>query len=141
MPENIIAQMNAAHAAMSGQAQTPAQPVQAAPMQAQPQYVPPQPAQYAQPVQYAMPPTQQWGQAQQPIPSPTGWSVPVVLSINGEEVTIYVNFPAETLANANNIIMAMVSQGHNVKHYTPKPANAWARNSSYGSSYRKGGWQ
>lgn len=154
MPDNIQQQMNAAYAAMNGQpapaatVQPTVQPVQAAPVQpaVQPAPVYQQPVQYVQAAapQFAMPPAQPqaaaWGQPQQALPNPVTWSVPVVRTIEGEEVTIYVNFPAETLMNADAIILAMASQGHRIKRYAAKQPNAWSKGSSYGSGYRKGGW-
>lgn len=139
-------QMNAAYAAMSGQAQTPAQPVQAAPMQPAPQQAQPaqyiQPQQYAQPAQYPMPPAQYampqaapaWGQPQA-LPMPQAWSVPVTLTIDGEEVTIYIHFDPSTLGNADAVIRALLAQGYAVKHYPKKQQTMW--NKGTGSTWRR----
>ena len=135
-------QMNAAYAAMSGQAQpqTAAQPPMQQAQQTPAQYI--QPQQYAQPAQYPMPPAQYampqaapaWGQPQA-LPMPQAWSVPVTLTIDGEEVTIYIHFDPSTLGNADAVIRALLAQGYAVKHYPKKQSTLWNRGT--GSAWRK----
>lgn len=149
MPDNIQQQMNAAYAAMNGQPApaatvqpTTVQPVQAAPVQpaVQPAPVYQQPVQYVQAAapQFAMPPAQPqaaaWGQPQA-LPMPQAWSVPVTLTIDGEEVTIYIHFDPSTLGNADAVIRALLAQGYAVKHYPKKQQTIW--NKGTGSTWRR----
>lgn len=78
----------------------------------------------------------------------TGWSVPVEQEINGMTVTLYLNFPAETFAQAPNIIMTLVNQGFQVRAYQKNNggwggnnSNGWGnRGGGYGGGYNRGGY-
>ncbi len=66
----------------------------------------------------------------------TGWSVPVEQEIDGMVVTLYLNFPAETFAQAPNMIMTLVNQGYQVRAYQKK--DGWgSRGGGYGG-YNRG---
>lgn len=81
------------------------------------------------------------------VPALTGWSVPVEQEISGMTVTLYLNFPAETFAQAPNIIMTLVNQGFQVRAFQKNNSgwggnnNGWGnRGGGYGGGYNRGGY-
>lgn len=74
------------------------------------------------------------------IPNLTGWSVPVEQEINGMTVTLYLNFPAATFAQAPNIIMELVNRGLQVRAFQKNNGGSWGNNNGGGWSNRGGGY-
>ena len=80
------------------------------------------------------------------IPSLTGWSVPVEQEINGMTVTLYLNFPAETFAQAANIIVALYNSGLQVRAYQKNNGGfgsnnggGYNRSGGFGGGFSRGG--
>ena len=80
------------------------------------------------------------------IPSLTGWSVPVEQDINGMTVTLYLNFPAETFAQAANIIVALANSGLQVRAFQKNNGGfgsnnggGYNRSGGFGGGYSRGG--
>lgn len=95
--------------------------------------------------------------AQQPqqaagFPNPTGWSVPVETDMGGMTVTVYVQFPAHTFPQYQQIIATMMNMGYNVRGFQKNSgygassgSSSWgSRGGSYGGynrgGYGRGGW-
>ena len=87
------------------------------------------------------------------IPNPQGWSVPVETDIGGMTVTVYVQFPANTFPQYQQIIATMLNMGYNVRTYqksagysTSNGGNSWGNRGggSWGNrggySGNRGGW-
>ena len=70
------------------------------------------------------------------IPSLKGWSVPVEQEINGMTVTLYLNFPAETFAQAANIIVALYNSGLQVRAFQKNNGGVGSNN---GGGYNRSG--
>ena len=108
----IQAAVRVAMSQMNGSIPTQIMP----PMQAQPMFAPAAP-------QFA--PQQQMAPAMGgALPNPTGWSVPVEMPVNGpmgpSEVTVYIQFPAESLASAPAIINTLSAMGYKVRTFQPR---------------------
>ena len=80
------------------------------------------------------------------IPSLKGWSVPVEQEINGMTVTLYLNFPAETFAQAANIIVALYNSGLQVRAFQKNNGGfgsnnggGYNRSGGFGSGFSRGG--
>ena len=80
------------------------------------------------------------------IPSLTGWSVPVEQEINGMTVTLYLNFPAETFAQAANIIVALYNSGLQVRAFQKNNGGfgsnnggGYNRSGGFGGGFSRGG--
>lgn len=80
------------------------------------------------------------------IPSLKGWSVPVEQEINGMTVTLYLNFPAETFAQAANIIVALYNSGLQVRAFQKNNGGfgsnnggGYNRSGGFGGGYSRGG--
>lgn len=76
----------------------------------------PAPQAAQQPAQYMPAPAQQPQQAGA-LPNPTGWSVPVETDMGGLTVTVYVQFPAHTFPQYQQIIATMMNMGYNVRSF------------------------
>ena len=66
--------------------------------------------------------------------NPTGWSVPVETDMGGSTVTVYVQFPANTFPQYQQIIAQLLNMGYNVR--------AFAKNNGFGGNnggYGRGG--
>lgn len=70
-------------------------------------------------------------------PALTGWSVPVEQEINGMTVTLHLNFPPETFAQAQNIIMTLANQGFQVRAFQK---NNGGFGGGFGGGYSRGGF-
>lgn len=68
------------------------------------------------------------------VPALTGWSVPVEQEISGMTVTLYLNFPAETFAQAPNIIMTLVNQGFQVRAFQKNNGGWGGNNNGWGTA-------
>lgn len=80
------------------------------------------------------------------IPSLKGWSVPVEQEINGMTVTLYLNFPAETFAQAANIIVALYNSGLQVRAFQKNNGGfgsnnggGYNRSGGFGGGFSRGG--
>ena len=80
------------------------------------------------------------------IPSLKGWSVPVEQEINGMTVTLYLNFPAETFAQAANIIVALYNSGLQVRAFQKNNGGfgsnnggGYNRSGDFGGGFSRGG--
>lgn len=72
----------------------------------------------------------------------TGWSVPVEQEINGMTVTLYLNFPAATFAQAPNIIMELVNRGLQVRAFQKNNGGFGSGGNNWGNrggGYSRGG--
>ena len=106
----------------------------------------PAPQAAQQPAQYMPAPAQQ--QQAGAFPTPTGWSVPVETDMGGVTVTVYVQFPANTFPQYQQIIATMMNMGYNVRGfqksngYSANGGNNWGNRSSWGNrgGYVRGGW-
>lgn len=74
------------------------------------------------------------------IPSLTGWSVPVEQEINGMTVTLYLNFPAETFAQAPSIIMGLANSGLQVRAFQKGGNGGFGSNGGSSWGNRGGGF-
>ena len=70
------------------------------------------------------------------VPNPTGWSLPLETEINGMSITVYVQFPAETFPQYQQIIDQMVRMGYQVRGFQRSSNNG---GSSWGGN-RGGSW-
>lgn len=80
------------------------------------------------------------------VPALTGWSVPVEQEINGMTVTLYLNFPAETFAQAANIIVALYNSGLQVRAFQKNNGGfgsnnggGYNRSGGFGGGFSRGG--
>ena len=78
--------------------------------------------------------------------NPTGWMVPIETDMNGMTVTVYVQFPAHTFPQYQQIIAMLLSMGYQVRGFQ-KNASGWGGNAgnyqsrgSWGSYGRGGGY-
>lgn len=81
------------------------------------------------------------------MPNLTGWSVPVEWDLNGMVVTLYLNFPANTFSQAQQIIMTLVNSGMQVRAFQKSGGSGFGGNNNggwynrgggYGGGYRRG---
>lgn len=81
------------------------------------------------------------------MPNLTGWSVPVEWDLNGMVVTLYLNFPANTFSQAQQIIMTLVNSGMQVRAFQKNGGSGFGGNNNggwynrgggYGGGYRRG---
>lgn len=93
----------------------------------------------AQPMQQAplMPAPQQQTQQMGALPNPQGWSVPVETDMGGITVTVYVQFPAHTFPQYQQIIATMMNMGYNIRSYQKN--NGYGGNSGSSWGNRGGG--
>ncbi len=99
--------------------------------------------------QASVPATVQQGQNMMPAPmpaqtpqvgnmlNPTGWSVPIETDMNGMTVTVYVQFPAHTFPQYQQIIAMLLSMGYQVRGFQKNPGG-WGGNG--GNYQNRGGW-
>lgn len=99
--------------------------------------------------QASVPATVQPGQSMMPAPmpaqtpqvgnmlNPTGWSVPIETDMNGMTVTVYVQFPAHTFPQYQQIIAMLLSMGYQVRGFQ-KNAGGWGGNA--GNYQNRGSW-
>lgn len=106
----------------------------------------PAPQAAQQPAQYMPAPSQQPQQAGA-LPNPTGWSVPVETDMGGVTVTVYVQFPAHTFPQYQQIIATMMNMGYNVRGfqkssgYGSNGGSGWGnRGGGYSGGYNRGGY-
>ena len=69
-------------------------------------------------------------------PNPSGWSVPIETDLGGVTVTVYVQFPAQTFPQYQQIIATMMSMGYNIRSFQKN--NGYGSNG--GSSWDRGSW-
>ena len=99
--------------------------------------------------QSIIPATPQQGMMPAPMPSPqpqtpagvgplnpTGWSVPIETELNGMTVTVYVQFPAHTFPQYQQIIAMILQMGYQVRAFQ-KSRGGWT---SGNGSYPNGTW-
>lgn len=81
------------------------------------------------------------------VPALTGWSVPVEWDLNGMVVTLYLNFPANTFSQAQQIIMTLLNSGMQVRAFQKSGGSGFGGNNNggwynrgggYGGGYRRG---
>lgn len=79
-------------------------------------------------------------QAQQmgAFPNPSGWSVPVETDIGGMTVTVYVQFPAHTFPQYQQIIATMLNMGYNIRSF--QKSSGYGSNGGSGWGNRGGGY-
>lgn len=65
-------------------------------------------------------------------PNPSGWSVPVETDMGGVTVTVYVQFPAHTFPQYQQIIATMMNMGYNIRSFQ--------KNNGYGSNNSGSSW-
>lgn len=73
------------------------------------------------------------------LPNLTGWSVPVEWDLNGMVVTLYLNFPANTFSQAQQIIMTLVNSGMQVRAFQKSGGSGFGGNNNGGGWYNRGG--
>ena len=73
------------------------------------------------------------------MPNLTGWSVPVEWDLNGMVVTLYLNFPANTFSQAQQIIMTLVNCGMQVRAFQKSGGSGFGGNNNGGGWYNRGG--
>lgn len=103
----------------------------------------PQQQQPMAPAAMPVPQTQQMGA----FPNPSGWSVPIETDLGGMTVTVYVQFPAHTFPQYQQIIATMLNMGYNIRSfqkstgYGGNSGNSWGnRGGGYGGGYSRGGY-
>lgn len=69
--------------------------------------------------------------------NPTGWMVPIETDMNGMTVTVYVQFPAHTFPQYQQIIAMLLSMGYQVRGFQ-KNAGGWGGNA--GNYQSRGSW-
>lgn len=74
------------------------------------------------------------------VPNPTGWSVPVETEINGMTVTVYVEFPAQTFPQFQQIIAAMLNMGYQVRGFQRNGGGYGSNGANYGRGGYGGGY-
>ncbi|MBR2504842.1 MAG: hypothetical protein IKB61_02755 [Elusimicrobiaceae bacterium] len=81
------------------------------------------------------------------LPNPSGWSVPIETDLGGMTVTVYVQFPAHTFPQYQQIIATMLNMGYNIRSfqksngYGGNSSNSWGnRGGGYGGGYGRGGY-
>lgn len=72
------------------------------------------------------------------LPNPQGWSVPVETDIGGVTVTVYVQFPAHTFPQFQQIIAMMMNMGYNVRSFSK--SNGYGSNSGSWGGRSGGSW-
>ena len=72
------------------------------------------------------------------VPNPIGWSVPVETDINGMTVTVYLQFPAQTFPQFQQIIAAMMNMGYQVRAFQRNGGGYGGNGGSYGRGYGGG---
>ncbi|MBO4675338.1 MAG: hypothetical protein J5601_04550 [Elusimicrobiaceae bacterium] len=99
--------------------------------------------------QASVPAMPQQGQSMMPAPmpaqtpqmgnmlNPTGWSVPIETDMNGMTVTVYVQFPAHTFPQYQQIIAMLLQMGYQVRGFQ-KNSGGWGGNG--GNYQNRGGW-
>lgn len=92
----------------------------------------PAPQAAQQPAQYMPAPAQQTQQAGA-LPNPTGWSVPVETDMGGVTVTVYVQFPAHTFPQYQQIIATMMNMGYNVRSFQKSSGYSGNNNNNWGN--------
>ena len=70
----------------------------------------------------------------------TGWSVPVETEINGMTVTVYVQFPAQTFPQFQQIIASMMDMGYQVRAFQRNGGGYGGNGGSYGRGGYGGGY-
>ena len=70
----------------------------------------------------------------------TGWSVPVETEINGMTVTVYVQFPAQTFPQFQQIIAAMMEMGYQVRGFQRNGGGYGGNGANYGRGGYGGGY-
>lgn len=105
------------------------------------------PAQAQQASFMPAPAPQQQVQQMGGLPNPEGWSVPVETDMGGVIVTVYVQFPAHTFPQYQQIIATMINMGYNVRShqknngYGGNSGGSWGnRGGGYGGGYSRGGY-
>ena len=74
------------------------------------------------------------------VPNPIGWSVPVETDINGMTVTVYVQFPAQTFPQFQQIIASMMNMGYQVRAFQRNGGGYGGNGGSYGRGGYGGGY-
>ena len=74
------------------------------------------------------------------VPNPIGWSVPVETDINGMTVTVYVQFPAQTFPQFQQIIASMMNMGYQVRAFQRNGGGYGGNGRSYGRGGYGGGY-
>lgn len=77
-------------------------------------------------------------QQQTGLPNPQGWSVPIETDLGGVTVTVYVQFPAHTFPQFQQIIATMMNMGYNVRSFSK--SNGYGSNSGSWGGRSGGSW-